>query len=134
MIKKVEHVALIVSNMERSIEYYSGMFGYKLRTRGQGLTRDMAFLYHDDQPGFEIELIRDLQPQGDYSDKGIVNHLAFTVENIEEAIEYYRIKGIEFNSEKFNTAVDGAKTIFFYGPNRELLQLVEPNEERKKLL
>ncbi|WP_019121822.1 VOC family protein [Brevibacillus massiliensis] len=130
MIKKAEHVALIVTDMERSIQYYSSMFGYKLRTRGQSATRDMAFLYHDDQPGFEIELIRDLKPLGEYSDSGIVNHLAFTVENIEEAMEYYRQKGVQFNSEKPNTAIDGAKTIFFHGPDRELLQFVQPNRER----
>jgi lactoylglutathione lyase len=134
MIKKVEHVALIVTDMEKSIAYYSSMFGYQLRTRGQSPTRDMAFIYHENQPGFEIELIKDLQPMGDYSDKSIVNHLAFTVENIEDAIQFYREKGIQFNSDKPNTAVDGAKTIFFYGPDRELLQFVEPNEERKKLL
>jgi lactoylglutathione lyase len=38
MIKKVEHVALIVTNMEKSIEYYSEMFGFKLRARGENKT------------------------------------------------------------------------------------------------
>jgi lactoylglutathione lyase len=126
MIRKVEHVALIVKNMDESIGFYSTMFGFKLRARGQGPTRDMAFLFHENQPGFEIELIQDLVPLGEYSDKGIVNHLAFTVDNIEEAMTYYGERGIVFNSEKPNTAIDGAKTIFFYGPDRELLQFVQP--------
>lgn len=134
MIKKIEHVALIVTDMERSIEYYSNLFGFTLRTRGQSKTREMAFMFHGDDPSIEIELIRDLTPQGDYSSKGIVNHLAFTVLNIEEAILHYKGRGIEFNSEQPNIAVDGAKTIFFYGPDRELLQLVEPNESRKQQL
>lgn len=125
MIKKVEHVALIVTDMEKSISYYSSMFGFSLRTRRQIKTRDLAFLKHDQQPGFEIELIRDLVPQGEYSERGIVNHLAFTVENMEEAIRFYKEKGIIFHSEAYDTANDGTKTIFFHGPNEELLQFVE---------
>jgi lactoylglutathione lyase len=91
----------------------------------------MVFLYHDDQPDFEIKLISDLQPEGGYSYKGIVNYLTFTVDNIEEAMDYYRNKGIEFNSEKPNTAIDGAKTVFFYGPDRELLRFVQPEKREK---
>ena len=125
MIKKIEHVALIVTDMEKSISYYSNMFGFTLRTRRQNKSRDLAFLTLEQQPGFEIELIRDLVPQDLYSDRGIVNHLAFTVEDIEEAIQFYKERGISFNSENYDIANDGTKTIFFYGPNRELLQLVE---------
>jgi lactoylglutathione lyase len=125
VIKKVEHVALIVIDMEKAISYYSNMFGFTLRTRRQSKTRDLAFLKHDQQSDFEIELIQDLVSQDLYSDKGIVNHLAFTVDNIEDAIQFYKEKGVLFNSEIYNIANDGTKTIFFYGPNRELLQLVE---------
>ncbi|MED0678109.1 VOC family protein [Aneurinibacillus thermoaerophilus] len=45
MIKKIEHVALIVSDMDRSIAFYSSMFGYRVRLRGQNAVREMAFLY-----------------------------------------------------------------------------------------
>ncbi|SDO33554.1 lactoylglutathione lyase [Paenibacillus sp. yr247] len=126
MIKKVEHVAIIVKNIEKSIQYYSDMFGFTLRKTGKNSRREMAFLKLDNHPGFEIELILDIIPQGDYADKGIVNHLAFTVDNIQEAIQYYRGKGIVFHSVEPNNAFDGAKTIFFNGPNGELLQFVEP--------
>lgn len=124
---KIEHVALIVTEMDASIDYYTTMFGYELRTRGQNQVREMAFLFHRNQPGMEIELIRDLDPtKHSYSDKGIVNHLAFTVDNMEEAILHYRDKGVEFLTEQPNTSIDGGKNIFFYGPNRELLQFVQP--------
>lgn len=132
MIRKVEHTAIIVTDMDKSIQFYMGMFGFTLRTRGESKIREMAFLYHEAQPDFEIELIRDLMPQESYSAKGIVNHLAFTVDVIEEAITHYREKGIQFLTESANPSIDGGKTIFFYGPNEELLQLVEPSEARKK--
>ncbi|WP_028403101.1 VOC family protein [Ectobacillus panaciterrae] len=130
MIKKVEHVALIVRDMNQSIDFYTTMFGFKVRTRGESKVREICFLFHENQSGFEIELIRDLVPQ-EYAEKGIVNHLAFTVESIETAMAYYKEKGISFLSETPNIAIDGAKTIFFSGLNQELLQLVEPNLKNK---
>lgn len=129
MIRKVEHVALIVKNLDEAIPYYSEMFGFQLRSRGSSKTRMMAFLTHENQPGFEIELIQDIVPQ-EYAESGIVNHLAFTVENMEEAMAYYREKGVQFESEQPSQNYQGAKVIFFYGPNRELLQLVEPAKEK----
>ncbi|RXT05808.1 VOC family protein [Ammoniphilus sp. CFH 90114] len=130
MMIKLEHVALIVKDMDASINYYCQMFGYELRTRGENQVREMAFLFHKNQPGVELELIRDLDPtKHNYSEKGIVNHLAFTVENMEEAISHYQDKGIQFLTDQPNTAIDGAKTIFFYGPNQELLQFVQPSKK-----
>nr|WP_246869516.1 VOC family protein [Priestia megaterium] len=45
MIKKMEHTAIIVANMDHAIQYYSDMFGFKVRLRGSSKTREMAFLY-----------------------------------------------------------------------------------------
>lgn len=125
MIRKVEHTAIIVKDMDESINFYSTMFGFKLRSRGKSASREMAFLYHDNQPGYEIELIQDLEPIREYAEQGLVNHLAFTVDDMTEAITYYKNKGITFLSESPNTNFEGRKTIFFHGPNKELLQLVE---------
>lgn len=126
MIKKVEHIALIVKNMDESLKYYQDVFGFQLRTRGATKVRELAFLFHPNQPSFEIELIRDIEPTNEYSSKGIVNHLAFTVENIEECMDKLKQEGVVFLTETPNPSIDGGKTIFFYGPNEELLQLVQP--------
>jgi lactoylglutathione lyase len=126
MILKIEHTAIIVKDLEKSINFYSEMFGYKLRTKGNNGKRYMAFIFLENQPGIEIELIQDIEPVVDYSRTGIVNHLAFTVENIEEAVYFYQQKGIEFKSQQPNPTLDGGKNIFFDGPDGELLQLVQP--------
>lgn len=128
MIKKVEHIAIIVNDIDESINYYSTMFDFELRVRGSNERREMAFLSHKNQRDFEIELIKDLIDLGDYSNKSVVNHVAFTVENLEEAMNFYKEKGVTFTTETPNIAIDGAKTIFFYGPNKELLQFVQPNK------
>lgn len=128
MIKKVEHVAIMADSMEDSIKYYSELFGFQLRSRGDNGKREMAFLFHKNQPEFEIELISDLVPNDSYSTKGIVNHLAFTVDNIDESVHFYKDKGVTFHTEHPKDALGGGRTIFFNGPSKELLQLVEPGE------
>ncbi len=121
----MEHTAIMVASMEDSIRYYSDMFGFKVRLRGSSQTKEMAFLYLEEQPNMEIELIRDINPVGEYSKSGIVNHLAFTVENINEAINHYKEKGIEFLSSEPQPTLEGGRMVLFYGPNEELLQFTE---------
>jgi lactoylglutathione lyase len=125
MIKKIEHTAIIVSDMDHTIQYYSDMFGFKVRLRGSSKTREMAFLYLEEQPSMEIELIRDMDPLDEYNKSGIVNHLAFAVEEINQAISYYEKKGIKFLSDQPKSTLEGGLMILFYGPNGELLQLIE---------
>ncbi|MED3879664.1 VOC family protein [Priestia megaterium] len=125
MIKKMEHTAIIVGNMDETIHYYGDMFGFKVRLQGSTEKREMAFLYLEEQPGIEIELIRDINPIGEYNKSGIVNHLAFTVEDINKAIQHYKSKGIEFLSPEPQPTLEGGRMILFHGPNDELLQLVE---------
>ncbi len=125
MIKKMEHTAIIVANMDETIHYYSDMFGFKVRLRGSTTKREMAFLYLEEQLGIEIELIRDIDPIGEYNKSGVVNHLAFTVEDINKAIKHYKNKGIKFLSSEPQPTLEGGRMILFHGPNDELLQLVE---------
>jgi lactoylglutathione lyase len=125
MIKKIEHTAIIVSDMDHTIQYYSDMFGFKVRLRGSSKTREMAFLYLEEQPIMEIELIRDIDPLDEYNKSGIVNHLAFAVEDINQVISYYEKKGIKFLSDQPKSTLEGGLMILFYGPNGELLQLIE---------
>ncbi|MFJ7832161.1 VOC family protein [Peribacillus sp. NPDC097284] len=125
MIQKIEHIAIIVSDMDKSIEFYTEILGFTVRLRGSGLKREMAFLYLEAQPQIEIELIRDLYPIEKYNEVGLVNHLAFTVNDLAEAINYYGEKGIRFISTEPKPTLEGGRMILFHGPNGELLQFVE---------
>lgn len=124
MIEKVDHVALIVRDIDQTVDYYSTLFGFRVRARGESKTSELCFLYHENQPGFEIELIRNFVPET-YSEKGVVNHLAFTVGNMEETIDFFHQKGVKFLTDRPNVTFDGRKTIFFFGPNNERLQFVQ---------
>lgn len=129
MIKKIEHTAIMVKNMEESIEFYTDVFGFTVRLRGKRGDRELAFLYKDGYPDTEIELICDQSPEEPFNENSIVNHLAFTVDDIEAAIEYLREKNVDLSPEAIRPTLEGGKMIMFYGPNREYLQLVERVKE-----
>lgn len=127
VIKKLEHVALMVDNIDESIKFYTEVFGFQLKTRGENAEKAMAFLIHPGDSDMEVELVEDFKDKEGYSEKGKVNHLAFTVENMDEAVSYCKDKGLEFINNPGVNAVTGAKSVFFYGPSRELLQLIQPS-------
>ena len=124
MIKKIEHTAIIVKNLEESIKFYEDILNFKLRTAGSNDSRKMAFLYVEDNPQVEIELIEELTDVGQLTD-GIVDHLAFAIENMAESMEELKAKGIEFLTEEPKLTIFGDKMILFRGINGELLQLIE---------
>ena len=125
MIKRVEHVGIMASDMNESIRFYETLFQFKIRVRVNNGQKEIVFLAHDGLPGFEIELIRDLQPTTLYAEHGLVNHLAFVVDNMEQVISYCRQKGIVFETSEPKRGINDRKTIRFRGPNGEILQLVE---------
>nr|WP_295971218.1 VOC family protein [uncultured Bacillus sp.] len=125
MIRKIEHVAIMVHDMDQSIRFYSDIFGFNVRLRGSKPNREMAFLSIESQPDVEIELIQEKTTAIKYSKTGIVNHLAFTVENIDETMRFLQAKEVVFTSDEVNPTLEGGCMILFYGPNRELLQLIE---------
>jgi len=124
MIKKIEHTAIIVKNLEESIKFYEDILNFKLRTAGSNDSRKMAFLYVEDNPQVEIELIEELTDVGQLAD-GVVDHLAFAIENMAESMEELKAKGIEFLTEEPKLTIFGDKMILFRGINGELLQLIE---------
>jgi len=55
-----------------------------------------------------------------------VNHLAFTVEDIEAELVRFKEAGVKLIDEEPRTILnDNVKIVFFEGPNGEKLELVE---------
>ncbi|QCR30642.1 VOC family protein, partial [Priestia megaterium] len=100
MIKRIEHVGVMVSDMNESINFYEDLLGFKLRIRVINSQKEIAFLTHDGLPDFEIELLHDLSTNTSYSEYGLVNHLAFITSNIDEMIQEYKQKGIIFETDE----------------------------------
>lgn len=125
-IRKLEHVGVMVADIERSLQFYTEVLGLthrKTMTHTNGVIR-LAFLAFPGHEDTEVELIEGYN--GTLPAEGKVHHLAFTVDDVEAELE--RIKGLQvpLRDTEITTLPDGGRYFFFYGPDGELLELFQP--------
>ncbi|WP_462408522.1 VOC family protein [Neobacillus sp. Marseille-QA0830] len=120
---KMEHVGIMVKDMDESLTFYQNILGLELRNRAWLNDKvELAFLFFPEQPSVELELVFG----GPVENEGIVNHLAFTVENIEAELARLKEAGVKLVDEAPRSILnDTVKIAFFQGPNGEKLELVE---------
>jgi methylmalonyl-CoA/ethylmalonyl-CoA epimerase len=116
MVKKVDHIGVAVKNLDETLKFYQDVMGMDLA--GTEVVEEqkvrVAFLPLGDT---EIELLESTDPEGPiarYIDKkgeGI-QHIAYRVENIEEAIAEMKEKGVRMIDEKPRYGAGGAKIAF----------------------
>ncbi|QHW33275.1 VOC family protein [Paenibacillus rhizovicinus] len=128
-VRKLEHVGIMVSDMEKSIAFYTEVVGLKhLYTlpHSNGFIL-MAFLSGTDGGETEIELIQNYP--GELAVEGRTHHTAFTVDDIEE--EFSRISGlshVKMRDTEITTLPNGARYFFFEGPDGEFLEMFQPGK------
>lgn len=128
---KLDHIGIAVKNLDETIKFYKDVLGLPLE--GTEVVEDqnvkVAFLPVGDT---EIELLESTTPDGPIA-KHIerrgegVQHLAFRVDDIEEAIEYMKSKGLRMIDEKPRYGAGGAKIAFVH-PKSSHKVLVELSE------
>lgn len=124
--RKVDHVGVVVRDIEASIQFYTEVLGLELKgtlPHTNGIFK-LAFLGFGDSNETEIELI-----QG-YSDslpsEATVHHFAITVPDIEE--EFARIQAlgyVQFVEPEIVTLPNGYRYFFIYGPEKEWIELFQ---------
>lgn len=125
-VKRVDHIGVVVKNLEKSIAFYQDVLDLKLKermTHTNGVI-ELAFLGYEESDETEIELI-----QG-YSDtlpsEATIHHFAITVDDIEE--EYARIKSLdntELIDEEIVTLPNGYRYFYVYGPEKEWIEFFQ---------
>jgi len=128
---KVDHIGIAVKDLEASISFYRDIF--VLEMAGSEVVEEqkvkVAFFPVGDT---EVELLESTSEDGpiakfiEKNGEGI-QHIAFKVENIEEAIEYMLSKGMKMIDEKPRYGAGGAKIAFVHpkSSNRVLVELSE---------
>lgn len=124
---KIEHTGIRVSSLEDSIEFYSRIIGLRLQHTIGDVEAPirLAFLSFPGQNSVEIELVYKKEPD-ELPNEGRVNHIAFTVKEIEE--EYNRIQelGLSGLDSQINDLAGGSRYFFFSGPDGERIEFFEP--------
>ena len=141
MILGADHVALSVADMERSIRFYTGLFGFEVRRRlpadpglpldrvigVAGAAADIAHLYLGE---FMLELFRYHVPEGraggaarSQADHGYI-HFGLRVRDIHGETARLRAAGVRFLGDPVEFR-PGAWVVYLRGPEGEVVELRE---------
>lgn len=119
MLQKLEHIGVMVADMDRSIAFYVEVLGLTLRDRRiLGDTVELAFV---GLGGAELELVAGAPAE--LSGDAQVNHIAFAVDSLPEAMEAIRHIDPSITFTEPMTLWDGKGCVFFRGPDNERLEL-----------
>lgn len=92
------HVRLKVRDLERSIKFYTEGFGFKVRERKSSPRGSQLVFLHLEGTPTEVELAY-LPWDPDFSLDEDIFHLAFSVPNMQAALERFRAAGVPVTEE-----------------------------------
>ncbi|MFN3533989.1 MAG: methylmalonyl-CoA epimerase [Desulfatiglandales bacterium] len=130
-VKHIDHIGIAVREMAQAKRFYEEILGLKLTGVEEVVEQKVkvAFFPITDS---EIELLESTQPDGPVSKfieargEGI-QHIAFRVENLEEALQELKAKGVRLIDERPRKGAGGAKIAFIHPKetNGVLVELCE---------
>ncbi len=143
MYTSVNHTSFTVSDLERSIRFYTDALGMNLLNVSE---RDPAFsekvtgipgahlrIAYVEAAGYRIELIQYLSPPGETLDTRTCNvgsaHLAFNVDDLQGMYERLSAKGVHFVSPPCVVPAGpnkGGKAVYLEDPDHNTLEFIEP--------
>ncbi|MTI71031.1 MAG: methylmalonyl-CoA epimerase [Firmicutes bacterium] len=118
MVGKVDHIGVAVKDLEETLKFYRDVLGLELQ--GTEVVKDqrvkVAFLPVGDT---EMELLESTDKEGPIAKyinkKGEgIQHIAYRVDDIENAIKEMKEKGIRMIDEKPRYGAGGAKIAFLH--------------------
>lgn len=126
-IRKMDHSALVVRDLERSGWFYGEVLGLAEVPRPRNFTFGGRWFRG---PGFELHLILASDTSapvgfgnaGEAALVGLAHHLAFEVDDLDAAIAHLRANGIELVSGPMPRG-DGVIQSYIYDPDGNFLEL-----------
>ena len=117
-VKQIDHIGIAVKSVEQAGKFYTDILGLKVEEiESVGDQKvNVAFI---PVTGSEVELLESTAPDGpvakyiDSRGEGI-QHLAFRVENIEDALEELKAKGIRLIDQEPRIGAGGARIAFIH--------------------
>jgi methylmalonyl-CoA/ethylmalonyl-CoA epimerase len=129
MLQQIDHIGMAVKNLDESVAFYRQVMGLEVSSTEVFNGMKIAFLRIGDS---ELELIEDLTPTApslamSRNGEGM-QHVAYRVDNIEQALQEMRAKGIALIDERPRPGARKARVAFLHPKSTKgvLIELVEP--------
>ncbi len=122
---KFSHVSITAKNMEESIKFYRDVMGLELVSRREipENNAEIAFL-NDKVSDVRIELTY-WKDKTDWTSGDELDHLAFNVSNMDDAMRMFRKQGVEIAKEPYSLKGSTSKIAFIKDPNEIWIELIE---------
>jgi len=120
----IDHAAIVVTDMDRAVDFYSGLLGLEIIRDGRPEGGDKkTFL------GNKSSVFLAVTEDKNRSSGGAVNHIAFKVDDVTAAAKRLKDAGITFTEEK--TGPGGETTAYhFLDPDGLELEICAPTPNR----
>ena len=121
---RILHTCLNVSDLDRSIKFYTSQLGLRLTDRHEIKQNNAEIAFLSDETGGAIELTH-------WRDKKVLNegdnfdHIALGVDDVVAAIEQLKARGIVIAMEPFSLQGSTSKIAFIKDPDGNWLELIE---------
>ncbi|MDC7767673.1 VOC family protein [Priestia megaterium] len=122
-ILKFEHVGVQVKDIEESIEFYTQKVGLELIETLPHTDPSLKLAFLGLEGNVIVELIQGYNSS--LPNEGKVHHFALAVDGIEDEFERLKSAGVSFVEENIVTLPNGARYLFFYGPDKEWIEYYE---------
>ena len=112
MIKGIDHVAIVVWNMDRSIKFYNEVLGLRIHHDGrkEGGSKK-SFLGNKSETLVALSEDENRGKEGNRIVEGVA-HIAFRVDDVEKASKLLKERGVEFIEEKLDK--DGKRKSYHF--------------------
>ncbi len=150
MIKAIDHINIVVANLERSVQFYTGLLGFKEIRRAhlqgewiekvvglKGVSADVVYIVASGgEPRIELlcyQIPRGTAlPQNSVANTIGLRHIALRVENLPALVKKFQAAGVKMIGEPVTVPGQvvkhdaGEKTLlYFYDPDGVILELAE---------
>jgi len=137
MIKKFNHIAIAVSNLENSTAVFEKVFGKK-HDRTIEVPEQKVKVAMFDISGVLFEIIQPTEmntPVAQFVDNrgDALHHISFSVDDIQKTIDEYTANGFKMIDSKPRMGAEGKPTAFMHPKSSDgiLVEFVEDKEETK---
>ena len=125
MLTKSHHIAIICSDREKALDFYEKKLGFEvIRLVERPQQNDILVMMRSGDVVLELFIKPDAPQRVNNPEAMGLRHLAFYVENMDEAVAWLNSRGVETEPVRQDT-INGGRFTFFRDPDGLPLELHE---------